>query len=127
LTDGGELHDETLAPAVLGLRAGAHVAPDVGLGARVHDPSVGRESTVADPDGDSGIRAEIADPRGVLAVLGDHIEALVAAVARARGEPDLDLTGEARATAGGREIEELRLGIGRRQLRPRVSSSNICR
>src|SRR5262249_46598010 len=116
LVCGRDLDDEAVAPAILFFRAGAHRAPELGLGLSVDHPRTSGDGPRLDADRDLGIDPEVSDPGRVFAVLGDHVitglgRILGVAAVGAGGEPDLDLARATGATPGRREVEELRLGV----------------
>src|SRR5919108_3367674 len=87
-----DLHDQAVAPTVLGIRLCFDFARELWL-ARVVDDSRRRvellSAPIADADAHTGIGSNVPHPVCTIAMLGDHVEAIAAL-----GEPDLDLARE---------------------------------
>jgi hypothetical protein len=107
----GELDDEAVAPAVLGVKEPLHPARQVGLAVIVNYAAYRVESTIADANLDSRMRLDVAHPVRALAALGNDVE-----TPAALDEPDLDFT---RLTADAADCSEVKEhGRGRGHFSP---------
>jgi hypothetical protein len=99
----GQLDDEAVAPAVLGLGEAPDGSGQLGLSPTAHAACQARQSGLADPPVDTRLGQDVPDPVGPLSGLGDEVVAPVEP-----REPDLDLTRLSRPAPGCREMEVLR-------------------